>query len=42
MTQEDKELLLQDFCARLPYGVKIRVNDKIETVEAIKLLKEEK
>ena len=23
MTQEDKELLLKDFCARLPYGVKI-------------------
>ena len=24
MTQEDKELLLQDLCARLPYGVKCR------------------
>ena len=23
MTQEDKELLLKDFCARLPYGVKV-------------------
>lgn len=23
MTQEDKELLLKDLCARLPYGVKI-------------------
>ena len=23
MTQEDKELLLQDLCARLPYGVKV-------------------
>ena len=23
MTQEDKELLLQDICARLPYGVKV-------------------
>lgn len=23
MTQEDKHLLLQDLCARLPYGVKI-------------------
>ena len=23
MTQEDKELLLRDLCARLPYGVKI-------------------
>jgi hypothetical protein len=24
MTQEDKELLLKDLCARLPYGVKVR------------------
>ena len=24
MTQEDKELLLKDLCARLPYGVKIK------------------
>ena len=25
MTQEDKQLLLTDLCARLPYGVKIRM-----------------
>ena len=25
MTQEDKELLLKDLCARLPYGVKIKL-----------------
>ena len=25
MTQEDKELLLKDFCARLPYKVKVKV-----------------
>ena len=25
MTQEDKELLLKDLCARLPYGVKVQV-----------------
>lgn len=24
MTQEEKELLLKDLCARLPYGVKLR------------------
>jgi len=24
MTQEDKQLLLQDLCARLPYGVKVQ------------------
>ena len=27
MTQSDKELLLKDFCARLPYGVKGIVED---------------
>ena len=27
MTQEDKELLLKDLCARLPYGVIIQVKD---------------
>ena len=26
MTQEDKQLLLQDLCARLPYGVKVLDN----------------
>ena len=26
MTQEDKQLLLKDLCARLPYGVKILYN----------------
>ena len=26
MTQKDKELLLRDLCARLPYGVKINEN----------------
>ena len=25
MTQEDKELLIKDLCARLPYGVKIEL-----------------
>lgn len=29
MTQEDKELLLQDLCSRLPYGVKINCNEDI-------------
>ena len=27
MTQEDKELLLKDLCARLPYGVKYECSD---------------
>lgn len=41
MTQEDKELLLQDLCARLPYGVKISIPDlwiqkrEIETLDEI-------
>ena len=26
MTQEDKELLIKDLCARLPYGVKVDVS----------------
>ena len=30
MTQEDKQLLLRDLCARLPYGVKIHINSCIE------------
>ena len=33
MTQEDKELLLQDLCARLPYGVKVQVADYRTPVE---------
>ena len=27
MTQEDKELLLKDLCARLPYEVKVKFYD---------------
>ena len=27
MTQEDKEQLLKDLCARLPYGVKVKLGD---------------
>jgi hypothetical protein len=35
MTREEKDILLKDLCARLPYGVKISVNDKIETLQGI-------
>lgn len=45
MTREDKELLLKDLCARLPYGVKLLVSswdglemkylDKIDTLYSI-------
>ena len=27
MTQQDKELLIKDLCARLPYGVKVKLGD---------------
>jgi hypothetical protein len=30
MTQEQKDLLLKDLCARLPYGVKILIQDIFE------------
>ena len=42
MTQEEKELLLRDLCARLPYGVKIlhegwnwEWDDELSTVERV-------
>ena len=38
MTQEDIELLLKDLCARLPFKVKILVNDKIESLQGINIL----
>jgi hypothetical protein len=38
MTQEDKNLIITDIGSRLPYGVKILVNGKIETVQGINVL----
>ena len=38
MTREDKNLLVKDFSGRLPYGVKISVNDKVETLQGINIL----
>ena len=36
MTQEEeKQLLLQDLCGRLPYGVKVRINTKNNHYNAI-------
>ena len=32
MTQEQKELLLKDLCARLPYGVKVKCASEILTL----------
>ena len=33
MTQEEKQLLLVDLCARLPYGVKCEIDDINEPLE---------
>ena len=38
MTQENKELLLKDLCARLPYGVKIYINDTDIDIEKVGVL----
>ena len=35
MTKEQKELLLKDICARLPYGVKCQFEDTIEIIKGI-------
>ena len=41
MTQEDKELLLKDLCARLPYGVKVLYNNEVFSIEYISPIYEE-
>ena len=38
MTQKDKELLLRDLSARLPYGVKMSVNDRVEVLQGINIV----
>ena len=35
MVQENKELLLKDLCARLPYGVKVQYNNKVYGVDYV-------
>lgn len=35
MTQKDKDLLLKDLCARLPYGLKCEINDNVEILDSI-------
>lgn len=43
MTQEDKQLLLKDLCARLPYGVKFKYGDydgcdyKLEIISSVSI-----
>ena len=41
MTQEDKELLLRDLCARLPYGVKVLFENKVFSIDYISAVYEE-
>lgn len=38
MTQEHKELLLKDLCARMPYGVKFACNKNIYIAKGIDLI----
>jgi hypothetical protein len=38
MTQEQKNLLISDLCGRLPYGVKISVEARVETLEGIDMI----
>lgn len=35
MTQEDKQLLLKDLCARLPYGVKLDNGLKLRSIDRL-------
>lgn len=35
MSPEDKELLLQDLCTRLPYGVKVNYDEEVCTIDSI-------
>lgn len=35
MTQEQKDLLLKDLCARLPYGIKVQYENEIFDVEYV-------
>ena len=38
MKQEEKELLLKDLSSRLSYGVKIFVDEKVETLDGLNIL----
>lgn len=40
MTQNEKDLLLKDLCARLPYGVKVQSYDLDDDMETIETLRE--
>ena len=40
MTQEEKQLLLKDLCARLPYRVKCRFETTVDTYKTIEFSRE--
>ena len=35
MTQEEKQLLLKDLCARQPWGVKVQYNNKVYAIDYV-------
>ena len=41
MTQNEKDLLIKDLCARLPYGVKVEYENEIFDVEYVCSMYEE-
>lgn len=41
MTQEEKDLLLRDLCARLPYGVKVWYENDVFNIDSISSMYEE-
>ena len=42
MTEEDKELLLRDLCARVPYGVKVQYMNNIFVIDYVSSYEEVK
>ena len=41
MTQENKDLLLKDLCAKLPYGIKVLYDNQIFEIQYIEAMYEE-
>ena len=41
MTQENKEILIKDLCARLPYGVKVLFENEVFSIDYISAVYEE-
>ena len=41
MTQEEKDILIKDLCARLPYGIKVLYDNQIFEIQYIEAMYEE-